>query len=164
MAATMACLSRVPRRVARTVLRGVRRSNAPHLPDRQHENPHNVRAHEETTGPEIWAQTAGKLTHFVSGIGTGGTISGASHYLKKQKPALVVVGADPEGSIYSGDTAKSYKVEGIGEDFLPATVDLKAIDRIERVSDKESFLMARRICREEGLLVCLLYTSDAADE
>ena len=113
----------------------------------------NPAAHERTTGPEIWDQTAGKITHYVSGIGTGGTISGVAHYLKKRNPDVVVVGADPEGSIYSGDTAKSYKVEGIGEDFLPATVDLKSIDRIERVSDKESFLMARRICREEGLLV-----------
>ena len=113
----------------------------------------NPKSHELTTGPEIWDATAGKITHYVSGIGTGGTISGVAHYLKRQKPSIVVVGADPEGSIYSGDTAKSYKVEGIGEDFLPATVDLKAIDRIERVSDRESFLMARRACREEGLLV-----------
>jgi cystathionine beta-synthase len=119
----------------------------------QFANPLNPAAHEKTTGPEIWEQTGGKITHFVSGIGTGGTISGVSHFLKKQNPTITVVGADPEGSIYSGDTAKSYKVEGIGEDFLPATVDLKAIDRIERVSDKESFLMARRVCREEGLLV-----------
>ncbi len=119
----------------------------------QFANALNPKAHEETTGPEIWQQTAGKITHFVSGLGTGGTISGVAHYLKRRKPQTVVIGADPEGSIYSGDTAKSYKVEGIGEDFLPATVDLKVIDRIERVSDKESFLMARRICREEGLLV-----------
>ncbi|MDQ6781632.1 MAG: cystathionine beta-synthase [Candidatus Eremiobacteraeota bacterium] len=119
----------------------------------QFANPLNPAAHEKTTGPEIWEQTAGKVTHFVSGIGTGGTISGVAHFLKRQNPAIRIIGADPEGSIYSGDTAKSYKVEGIGEDFLPATVDLKAIDRIERVSDKESFLMARRACREEGLLV-----------
>ena len=85
----------------------------------------NPRSHEASTGPEIWEATAGKITHFVSGIGTGGTISGVAHYLKKQNPSIVVIGADPEGSIYSGDTAKSYKVEGIGEDFLPATVDLK---------------------------------------
>ena len=121
-------------------------------PDQWH-NDQNPGAHYQTTGPEIWEQTAGKITHFVSGMGTGGTISGTARYLKEQNPKLVVVGADPEGSIYSGDTPKSYKVEGIGMSYLPQTVDMRVIDKILRVTDKESFLMARRITREEGLLV-----------
>ncbi len=119
----------------------------------QFHNHHNPDAHYATTGPEIWEQTRGTITHFVAGIGTGGTISGTARYLKDQNAKIHVVGADPEGSIYSGDTPRSYSVEGIGMNYLPETVDLKVIDEMVRVSDRESFLMARRITREEGLLV-----------
>ncbi len=119
----------------------------------QFHNHHNPEAHDVTTGPEIWEQTAGKITHLVAGIGTGGTISGTARFLKEKNPAITVVGADPEGSIYSGDTPRSYAVEGIGMNYLPETVDLKVIDEVVRVTDRESFLMARRITREEGLLV-----------
>ena len=121
-------------------------------PDQWH-NRNNPDAHYRTTGPEIWEQTGGTITHFVSGMGTGGTISGTARYLKEKNPNIHVVGADPEGSIYSGDTPKSYKVEGIGMSYLPQTVDMRVIDRILRVTDRESFLMARRVVREEGLLV-----------
>jgi cystathionine beta-synthase len=121
-------------------------------PDQWH-NAQNPGAHYATTGPEIWEQTKGRITHFVSGMGTGGTISGTARFLKEKNPNIVVVGADPEGSIYSGDTPKSYKVEGIGMSYLPQTVDMRVIDKILRITDKESFLMARRITREEGLLV-----------
>ncbi|MDH2910365.1 MAG: cystathionine beta-synthase [Candidatus Eremiobacteraeota bacterium] len=119
----------------------------------QFHNHHNPDAHYATTGPEIWEQTHGALTHFVAGIGTGGTISGTARYLKERNPKIHVIGADPEGSIYSGDTPRSYAVEGIGMNYLPETVDLKVIDEMVRVSDRDSFLMARRITREEGLLV-----------
>jgi cystathionine beta-synthase len=119
----------------------------------QYFNPKNPEAHYETTGPEIWEQTDGKVDVLVAGLGTGGTMTGAGRYLKEKKPSLVLVGADPEGSLYSGDTAKPYKVEGIGEDFIPGTIDLKLIDRIVRVTDRDSFLTARRITREEGILV-----------
>jgi cystathionine beta-synthase len=122
------------------------------MPNQWH-NHWNPDAHYEATGPEIWEQTGGTITHFVSGVGTGGTISGSARYLKEKNPAIRVVGADPEGSIYSGDTPKSYAVEGIGMSYLPETVNLKVIDEIQRVSDRESFVMARRIAREEGLLV-----------
>jgi cystathionine beta-synthase len=122
----------------------------------QYFNPANTSAHEATTGPEIWRQTGGRITHFVAGMGTGGTISGVGRVLKRHNPGVQVVGADPVGSIYSaGDefTPKIYKVEGIGEDFMPSTMDLSIVDRIEVVTDKECFLAARRITREEGILV-----------
>lgn len=119
----------------------------------QFHNRENPEAHYHSTGPEIWEQTDGQITHFVAGIGTGGTISGTARYLKQRNPQIHVVGADPEGSIYSGDTPKSYAVEGIGMSYLPETVDMKVIDEMVRVSDRESFLMARRITGEEGLLV-----------
>lgn len=119
----------------------------------QFHNHFNPDAHYQTTGPEIWEQTRGLITHLVAGIGTGGTISGTARFLKERNPAIHVIGADPEGSIYSGDIPRSYAVEGIGMSYLPETVDLRVIDEMVRVSDRDSFLMARRITREEGLLV-----------
>jgi cystathionine beta-synthase len=119
----------------------------------QYHNPVNPQTHYETTGPEIWEQTEGRLTAFVCGVGTGGTISGAGRYLKEQDPAVLVVGADPEGSIYSGDSPRPYLVEGIGEDFLPSTFDPSVVDRYVRVADRDSFLTARAITRKEGILV-----------
>jgi cystathionine beta-synthase len=118
----------------------------------QYWNMNNPLAHEQTTGPEIWRQTEGQVTHVVIASGTGGTISGVGHYLKAQNPAIQLIGADPEGSVLSGDTARPYLTEGIGEDFFPGTYDPAVVDRWVRVSDRDSFAAARRITREEGIL------------
>jgi cystathionine beta-synthase len=112
----------------------------------------NPAAHERTTGPELWDQTEGRITHFVASVGTGGTISGAARVLKARNSAIEVIGADPEGSVLSGDVARPYLTEGIGEDFFPGTYDPSVVDRWVRVSDRDSFAMARRITREEGIL------------
>jgi cystathionine beta-synthase len=118
----------------------------------QYSNPANPAAHEATTGPEIWRQTEGRITHYVVAAGTGGTVSGAGRYLKAQKPELQIVGGDPEGSVLSGDTARPYLTEGVGEDFFPDTYDPNIVDRWVRVSDRDAFAMARRVTREEGIL------------
>src|SRR6202008_3493936 len=124
----------------------------------QYDNPCNPEAHYKTTGPEIWEDTEAKITLFVCGMGTGGTISGVGKYLKEKNPKVQIIGVDPEGSLYydfvkRGETikAKSYVVEGIGEDFFPTTMNLKILDDVIQVGDEECFVVARRLVKLEGL-------------
>jgi cystathionine beta-synthase len=113
----------------------------------------NPEIHYRSTGPEIWKQTEGRIAAFVAGVGTGGTISGVARYLKEQNPEIRIIGADPEGSVLSGGTPKSWKVEGIGEDFVPKTFNSQLVDEWIRVGDAESFSVARSLARQEGMLL-----------
>jgi cystathionine beta-synthase len=119
----------------------------------QYFNQINPQTHEETTGPEIWEQTQGRIDVFVAGVGTGGTITGVGRYLKRMKPDITIVGADTEGSVYTGDEPRPYLTEGIGEDFFPDTFDPGVVDRWVRVPDRVAFLTARAVTRQEGILV-----------
>ena len=119
----------------------------------QYSNPANPEAHYLSTGPELWRQSGGRITHFVCGVGTGGTITGVARYLKERNPNIEVIGADPVGSIYSNEKVHPYLVEGVGEDFWPATYDPSVVDRYVTVSDRDAFLTTRRLAETEGLLV-----------
>ena len=119
----------------------------------QYANPHNPVAHQKTTGPELWRQTAGRITHFVAGAGTCGSITGTARYLKEQNPDIRIVAGDPEGSVFSGGSGRPYLVEGVGEDFFPAAWDPDLYDEIIPISDQESFLTARRVSQTEGILI-----------
>ena len=119
----------------------------------QYANPANPLAHEKTTGPELWAQTAGRITHFVAGAGTCGTITGTARYLKAQNPAVQIVAADPEGSVFSGGSGRPYLVEGVGEDFFPAAWEPELYDDVIAISDEESFRTARLVSEVEGILI-----------
>ncbi len=141
-----------PRSYYSTAERLVRETPGAFRPD-QYSNAANPAAHEATTGPEIWRQTDGKVTHFVAGVGTGGTITGVARYLKAQNPRVQIIGADPSGSVYSGGSGRPYLVEGVGEDFWPTTFDPALVDRVIEVSDADSFLTARRVTQQEGLLI-----------
>jgi cystathionine beta-synthase len=119
----------------------------------QYANPNNPLSHYKTTGPEIWEQTAGRITHFVAGAGTCGSITGTARYLKEQNPAVQIIAADPEGSVFSGGSGRPYLVEGVGEDFFPAAWQPDLYDDIIAISDEESFLTARRVSQTEGILI-----------
>ncbi|HEV3268399.1 MAG TPA: cystathionine beta-synthase [Acidimicrobiales bacterium] len=119
----------------------------------QYSNPNNPRAHYETTGPEIWEQTKGRVTHFVAGAGTGGTISGVGKYLKEKNPNIKIIAADPQGSVFSGGAGRPYLTEGVGEDFWPENYDPSLVDEVVAVSDADAFAMAREVTRREGILI-----------